>query len=160
MERILDFARTAEPTLGPVQLNELIEELCLLVRHKLANQGVQLERELAPDLPPLRADASQLEQSFLNIVLNAAQAMPDGGRLRIRTIQSDGRLRIEFTDSGHGMSEPERVLTSVLQSSKRGGTGIGLAIVRRVVEAHEGQMEIQSAPGQGTTVRITLPAAP
>jgi signal transduction histidine kinase/uncharacterized protein YigA (DUF484 family) len=157
VERVLDFARTAEPTLALVDLNELIEELCLLVRHKLANHGIQLERQLASGLPLLQADASQLEQSFLNIVLNAAQAMPDGGRLCIRTAQDQGRLCVEFTDSGHGMSEPERVLTSVLQSSKRGGTGIGLAIVRRVVEAHAGQMAIHSAPGQGTTVRITLP---
>ena len=159
VERILDFARTAEPTLETVNLNELVEELCLLVRHKLANHGIHLERDLAPDLPLLRADASQLEQSFLNIVLNAAQAMPEGGTLRICTRLDAGRLSIEFTDSGHGMSEPERALTSVLQSSKRGGTGIGLAIVRRVVEAHEGQIEIQSAPGQGTTVRVSLPAA-
>jgi len=159
VERILDFARTAEPTMERVNLNEVVEELCLLVRHKLANQGVHLERELAADLPPLRADASQLEQSFLNVVLNAAEAMPGGGTLRIRTRAEAGRLTIEFADSGHGMSEPERALSSVLQSSKRGGTGIGLAIVRRVVEAHDGRIEIQSAPGQGTTVRVTLPAA-
>jgi signal transduction histidine kinase len=158
VERFLDFARTAEPAKEVVQLNDVVEELCLLVRHKLANQGVQLERDLATGLPSLWADASQLEQSFLNIVLNAAEAMPGGGTLRLRTFADGERVGIEFTDSGHGMSEPERALTSVLQSSKRSGTGIGLAIVRRVVEAHEGQIEIHSAPQQGTTVRIRLPA--
>lgn len=158
VERVLDFARTAEPAMERVALNEVVEELCLLVRHKLAQQGIQLERDLAPDLPPVRADSSQLEQSFLNIMRNAAEAMPDGGTLRIRTTAADGWLTIEFTDSGHGMSEPERALSAVLQTSKRGGTGIGLAIVRRVVEAHAGRIEIRSAPGQGTTVRVTLPA--
>ena len=159
VERILDFARTAEPAMTLVNLNDLVEELCLLVRHKLANHGVALERDLAAGLPPIRADASQLEQSFLNVVLNAAQAMPDGGVLRIHTRAAGGELAIEFTDTGRGMSEPERALTSVLQSTKRGGTGLGLALVRRAVEAHGGRIAIQSAPSQGTTVRITLPAA-
>lgn len=159
VERFLDFARTAEPAMERIQLNEVVEELCLLVRHKLGQQNIQLERDLAPDLPPVRADASQLEQSFLNVVLNAAEAMPEGGTLRLRTFARDGLVGLEFADSGHGMSDPDRALTSVLQSTKRGGTGIGLAIIRRVVEAHSGRIEIQSAPGCGTTVRVTLPAA-
>ena len=85
VEQILAFARTTEPQLAPVNLNELIDELGLLVRHKLANQNVKLVRDLQPDLPPVPGDAPQLEQAFLNLILNAAEAMPDGGRLTIRS---------------------------------------------------------------------------
>ena len=85
MEQILAFARTTEPKLAPVNLNELIDELGLLVRHKLANQNVRLVRELAPDLPLVMGDAPQLEQAFLNLILNAAEAMPEGGTLTIKS---------------------------------------------------------------------------
>ena len=85
VEQILDFARTTEPKLAPVNLNELVDELGLLVRHKLANQNVRLVRELQPDLPLVMGDAPQLEQAFLNLILNAAEAMPDGGTLTIKS---------------------------------------------------------------------------
>src|SRR5271169_5241117 len=85
VEQILDFARTTEPKLAPVNLNELIDELGLLVRHKLANQNVRLVRDLQSDLPLVLGDAPQLEQAFLNLILNAAEAMPDGGTLTIKS---------------------------------------------------------------------------
>src|SRR5579862_3761181 len=85
VERILAFARTTEPQLAPVNLNELIDELGLLVRHKLANQNVKLVRELTPDLPLVMGDAPQLEQAFLNLILNASEAMPAGGTLTVKS---------------------------------------------------------------------------
>src|SRR5271169_6191796 len=85
VERILAFARTTEPQLAPVNLNELIDELGLLVRHKLANQNIEFVCDLQPDLPPVPGDAPQLEQAFLNLILNATEAMPNGGRLTIRS---------------------------------------------------------------------------
>src|SRR6266487_1409344 len=83
VEQILDFARTPEPEFAGVNLNELIEELGLLTRHKLTQQNVLLVRKLEPNLPPVMADAAQLEQVFLNLILNAVEAMPDGGKLTI-----------------------------------------------------------------------------
>ena len=192
VERILDFARTSEPSLAEVNLNELIEELALLVRHKLARQNIRLERQLQTGLPAFQGDAAQLEQSFLNLVLNAAEAMPQGGTLTFRTRlenhtaqpQAPGApasgpartsqetnlagpeagappmLVVEFSDTGHGMAEPQRAFSAVLATTKRGGTGLGLAIVRRVVEAHSGRIALRSAPGQGTTVTVTLPLNP
>ena len=85
VEQILDFARTTEPKLAPTALNQLIDELGLLTRHKLRNHGIQLVRELAPDLPLVWADATQLEQAFLNLTLNALEAMPNGGQLTVST---------------------------------------------------------------------------
>jgi len=166
VERILDFARTTEPTLAPVNLNGLIDELRLLVRHKLANQGVQLIRALRPELPAVLGDATQLEQAFLNLILNAAEAMPHGGTLTISTrlIPRRGETRpscvaVEFKDTGEGMAEEQRrrAFSSVLSTTKTKGTGLGLAIVGRIVETHGGKVRIKSQRGRGTTIVATFP---
>jgi signal transduction histidine kinase len=168
VERILDFARTTEPTLSPVNLNALIDELRLLVRHKLANQGVQLIRALQPELPAVLGDATQLEQAFLNLILNAAEAMPKGGTLTISTrlIPRRGQTRpayvaVEFRDTGEGMAEEQRrgAFSSVLSTTKTKGTGLGLAIVGRIVETHRGKVRIKSQHGRGTTIVATFPVA-
>ncbi len=167
VEQILDFARTTEPQMAPVNLNGLIDELGLLVRHKLKHQNVQLERRLEPALPPVMGDAPQLEQAFLNLMLNAAQAMPSGGTLTvtsrlIRTPRHTGRpthVAVEFRDTGPGMSEEQRrrAFTSVLRTTKAKGTGLGLAIVARVIETHHGRIRIKSPRGGGAAVVILLP---
>jgi signal transduction histidine kinase len=165
VEQILDFARSSEPRMGPVDLNGLIDDLGLLTRHKLRNQGVKLTRELGPDLPEVLGDATQLEQAFLNLTLNAVEAMPNGGSLRISSRLSKARVSgqrhvvVEFEDTGEGMSEEQqkRAFTSLLQTTKARGTGIGLAIVGRVVEAHRGKVKIKSELGRGTTITIQLP---
>ncbi len=160
VEQILDFARTTEPKFAPVNLNGLVDELSLLVRHKLANQGIRLVRDLQSDLPLVLGDATQLEQAFLNLILNAAEAMPDGGSLTIKTtaLQS-AQVAVAIKDTGGGMSEEQkqRAFKTVLSTTKAKGTGIGLAIVGRIVETHHGQIRILSRPGRGTTMRITLP---
>ena len=167
VEQILAFARTTEPKLAPVNLNELVDELGLLVRHKLGNQNIRLVRQLQPDLPVVMGDAPQLEQAFLNLILNAAEAMPDGGTLTveskaIRLPRSNPRathVTMEFKDTGGGMSKEvqERAFTAVLSTTKAKGTGLGLAIVGRIIETHHGNVRIKSQIGSGTTIRITLP---
>jgi signal transduction histidine kinase len=167
VEQILDFARTTEPQMTPVHLNELVDELGLLVRHKLKNHQIQLVRKLEPDLPPVSGDAPQLEQAFLNLILNAAEAMHDGGTLTIvsrsLTVPSaSGRathVSVEFKDTGPGMSEEQRrrAFKSVLATTKARGTGLGLAIVGRIIETHHGEVKIKSRPGHGTTVSVVLP---
>jgi signal transduction histidine kinase len=167
VEQILAFARTTEPNLQAVNLNELVEELGLLVRHKLRNQNIQLVQKLASDLPSVMADATQLEQAFLNLILNATEAMPTGGRLAVtsralrlpRSSERPTHVVVEFSDSGAGMTEEQRrrAFTSVLSTTKAKGTGLGLAIVGRVVETHDGKLKIKSAPGRGTSISITLP---
>ena len=169
VQQILDFTRVAEPHLTEVNLNQLIDDLGLLTRHKLVQQNVKLVRKLQPDLPFVTADATQLEQAFLNLTLNAVEAMPAGGELIvstkvIRAARSGGPLSrqivIEFVDTGEGMTEAQQrqVFKSVLNTTKKRGTGLGLAIVKRVVEIHHGQIEVSSRRGKGTTFRIILPA--
>jgi signal transduction histidine kinase len=167
VEQILDFARTSEPRLAPVNLSHLLDELGLLVRHKLKNQNIVWKTRLQPDLPPISGDATQLEQVFLNLILNAAEAMPAGGTLTITAkAASTGRagartplVVVEFRDSGEGMTEEQqqRAFTSLLNTTKRTGTGLGLAIVHRIVEAHHGKLILRSKRGEGTVIRVMLP---
>lgn len=167
VEQILGFARKTEPEMKPVKLNQLIDELSLLVRHKLKHQDVELAQHLQPDLPAVPGAATQLEQAFLNLILNAAEAMPQGGTLTIisralhrpREAVQPTHVAVEFKDTGQGMSEDQRrrAFNSVLSTTKAGGTGLGLAIVARVIEAHRGRVQIRSRPGQGTTVSVVLP---
>jgi len=168
VEQILAFARTTEPDFKEVNLNELVEELGLLVRHKLRNQQIQFIRKLDFQLPKVMADATQLEQAFLNLILNAAEAMPKGGKLTISThamaIGVDphsppSHVVVEVKDTGEGMSEEQRkrAFTAVLSTTKAKGTGLGLAITARVIETHQGEIKVESKPGQGTTISIILP---
>ena len=165
VEQILDFARSTEPKLTPVDVNKLLDDLGLLTRHKLKNQGIELVRRLAPDLPLIMADAMQLEQAFLNLIFNAVQAMPQGGRLTLTTRALAAKsgvpaqVAIDFQDTGEGMTEEQcqRAFTSLLSTTKTTGTGLGLAIVSRVIETHRGKVKIKSRPGHGTTMRVRLP---
>lgn len=168
VEQVLALSRNAEPQFAPVDLNQVVQELNLLLRHKLKNHAIECHRELQPDLPLIAGDDTQLEQVFLNLSLNAVEAMPQGGRLEIvtRTIPSPEKnasttwVEIEFADTGCGMTPEEQrgAFKSLLKTSKQKGTGIGLAIVGRIIEAHRGKIEIYSKPGKGTTIRVLLPS--
>jgi len=167
VEQVLALSRNAEPQLAPVDLNGALQELNLLLRHKLKNQGVEMVSQLHAGLPLVAGDETQLEQVFLNLSLNAVEAMPEGGQLTVttRTAASpddDGRswVEVEFADTGRGMTKEEQrgAFKSLLKTSKQKGTGIGLAIVGRIIEAHRGKIELQSARGKGTSIRILLPA--
>ena len=167
VEQVLDFARSTEPKLVPVDVNQLLDDLSLLTRHKLRQQRVEIVRDLAPHLPAVQADATQLEQAFLNLTLNAVEAMPKGGRLTVttrvirqpRTRKEPTHVVIEFTDTGAGMTEEQqkKAFSSLLATTKAKGTGLGLAIVARVIETHRGEVKVESKPGEGTTFSITLP---
>jgi signal transduction histidine kinase len=167
VEQILAFARTTEPKLTPVNLNGLVNELGLLVRHKLANQNIRLVHQLQPDLPKVMGDAPQLEQAFLNLILNAAEAMPEGGTLTIKSRVtrpphsglSPNQVAVEFKDTGGGMSKDiqKRAFKTVFGTTKAKGAGLGLAIVGRIIETHRGNIRIKSQIGHGTSICITLP---
>ncbi|MCS7048948.1 MAG: GAF domain-containing protein [Verrucomicrobiae bacterium] len=159
--RLLDYARSSEPRFGPVDVNVVCEDLLLLCRRKLAQAGVELRRELARGLPAVEADRGQLEQLGLNLILNAAEAMPQGGTLTVQTaVESDGRVRWTVRDTGVGMTAEQRAqLFTPFLTSKPGGTGLGLAIVRKIVEAHGAEFEVESEPGRGTAVHVRFRAA-
>jgi len=166
VDRVLDFARTAEPVRTAVDVNGLLQDLGFLMRAKLKHAGVRLSLRLDADLPRITGDATQLEQAFLNLSLNAVDAMSGGGDLLIRSRSlrpREGglpdRLIVRFRDTGEGMSaeQQSRLFTSLLSSTKPQGNGLGLAIVKRVVEAHRGEIRVHSTRGRGTAFTLVLP---
>ena len=165
VEQILDFARSADPTFAAVSVNAVVEDLALLTRHKLTNQNIEFIRKLDPGLPKVMADVTQLEQVFLNLTLNAVEAMPEGGKLTISTYhendeKNDPCVVVEFRDNGHGMTQAQcdKVFKSLLTTTKKRGTGLGLAIVARIIESHHGSIQVRSKPKKGATFTIRLPA--
>jgi signal transduction histidine kinase len=166
VEQVLDFARHAEPRFEAVSVPALLEDLRLLTRHKLRAHEVELRLETGAEPVSLRGDRGQLEQAFLNLMLNAVDAMPRGGCLTVGcapAMLEDGRsgLVMTFSDNGPGLpGDFEARRGRLLGSTKPQGSGLGLAVVERVVEAHRGRLEFRSVPGQGTTVEIRLPVDP
>ena len=161
VDRLLGYARSNEPSLAEVDLNAVLGDVLLLTRHKLQQQRIELVTDLDRHLPKLRADRGQIEQACLNLILNAAEAMPEGGLLTISTgMQSATTLVLTFRDTGIGMTpEQQARLFEPFLTTKAHGTGLGLAIVHKIiVDAHQGRIEVESAPRQGTAFHILLPA--
>jgi signal transduction histidine kinase len=146
------------------KVDRLIDALLPTFAEPLRERGVELQLDLARDLPEVRMDPVQVEQALLELVSNALDAMPQGGRLRLSARagnngRSPGEIVVEIADTGVGI--PEHVLPSVTEpffTTRQEGTGLGLAIAKRFVEQNGGSLEIESAPGAGTTVRVRLPA--
>lgn len=159
VDNIVKFARNAEPQMGPVELPALLDDLTLLTRHKLQHQQIELIRNDAPNLPAIKGDSTQLSQAFLNLILNAAEAMEQGGTLEISTAVDETTVHVRFADSGPGMTaeQRERAFTGMLSTTKDKGGGLGLAIVAKVAEAHGGRVEMESAPGEGARITLRLP---
>lgn len=159
VDRLLGYARSTEPSLQPVDLNALLGDVLLLSRRKLQQQRIEVVTELAVRLPAVRADRGQLEQACLNLILNAAEAMPEGGTLTIATLPAAGEVQLLFRDTGVGMTaEQQARLFEPFLTTKEQGTGLGLAIVHKIiVESHRGQIKVESAPRHGTTFGIRLP---
>ena len=160
VDQLLNYSRSSEPHFEPVDLNEMIADVLLLTRRKLQQQHVTLETAFAGNLPKVRCDRGQIEQACLNLILNAAEAMPDGGTLSISTgLHPSDFILLTFRDTGVGMSEEQRErLFEPFLTTKARGTGLGLAIVQKiVVESHRGKIEVESVRGKGTTFRLLLP---
>lgn len=158
VDRFLRFARTSEPQFRSENLNTIVEDVLLLVRHKLGQQGIELRKRLASPLPSVLCDRTQIEQVLLNLILNAAQAMPGGGTLTLSTTREEAAVSLRVADTGEGMTPArQKELFQPFLTSKPSGTGIGLAIVRKIVDTHRGQIEVRSRPAKGTQFRIRLP---
>ncbi|HWU37016.1 MAG TPA: ATP-binding protein, partial [Candidatus Acidoferrum sp.] len=145
-------------------LGTVVRDTVDLMSAKLKNSGVRLNLSLPGEAPPVRGDPKQLTQVFLNLLLNAVEAMPDGGDLTIRSSlarsQESGRefLRVVIQDTGQGIAEKDRpYLFDPFFTRKPGGTGMGLAIVYSIVQKHNGRIEVESEPGKGASFILSLP---
>jgi signal transduction histidine kinase len=162
VDQLLGYARSTEPTFELVDVNDLLDDVLLLTRQKLGQQKIELVRKFGEGLPKVRADRGQIEQACLNLILNAADAMVRGGTLTVSTTRQyepSSAVVLSFADTGMGMApEKQKQLFEPFLTTKAHGTGLGLAIVQKIIEAHSGKIEVQSAPKKGTTFRILLPA--
>jgi two-component system, NtrC family, sensor histidine kinase HydH len=160
---LLDFARPMRLDVRTSNVNELTERTLRLLSGDLRGHGIVTEFQPQPDLPAILADPKQLEQVMRNLILNAAQAMPNGGTLCVTTQDSgDSRTVIlRFSDTGVGIA-PEQ-LEAIFQpfyTTKTKGSGLGLCIVQKIVENHGGTVDVSSSPGEGSCFTVTLPTRP
>ncbi|MGA2770422.1 MAG: ATP-binding protein [Bryobacteraceae bacterium] len=159
---LLNFSRTSTTSLGDVNLNRVIQETLSLLEHQLQKSGIQVKTDLDPGLPPVHGNAGQLQQVFLNLFLNARDAMPAGGTLEVRTWPEGSGARAEVADTGHGIA-PEnlhRIYDPFFTTKAvRKGTGLGLSVTYGIIQEHGGSIEVFNRPGGGASFRLALPLA-
>lgn len=161
LDRFLQFVKLPDYRLEPTDLNHHVQNLLDFYRTQAERNKVELIPYLEPNLPKVKLDRELFRGVVLNLLLNAQQAMPEGGQLVVRTTARDLEVELDLIDTGVGM--PPAALSrafDIFFSTKAAGTGLGLPFARKVVEGHGGRIELQSEPGRGTRVCIRLPASP
>jgi signal transduction histidine kinase len=161
---MMDFARTRAPERAPLDLNSIVEASIRLASFDKGFQRLSLTTRTDPDAPLINADRDQLQQVFLNLLLNARDAMPDGGEIQVLTRYDAlaGEVLVEIRDTGTGIAPEHRthVFDPFFTTKPAGtGTGLGLAVCYGIITAHDGRIEIAPNDGRGTTVRVTLPVS-
>lgn len=163
VNQLLSFARKKDGDFSPTNLNEVAEKAVFLVQHKLDLSNVKAVMELAPDLPSVIADAGQIQQALMALLINAAEAMAStGGQVKVITARADGGVLVTVEDTGPGMT-PEvaaRAFEPFFTTKSQGGVGLGLSVVYGIVERHGGRIDLQTAPGQGCRVTMFFPLVP
>ena len=161
LEDFLNFAKVRRLKLEPTNLNHQVQQMLQFFAPKAKESGIEVIDYLSSDLPTVLLDREAFHGALLNLVLNAQQAMPQGGQLVVRTsVQGDG-VALDLIDTGCGMDEKTREhIFDAFFSTKPGGSGLGLPTTRKIVEAHGGQISLQSELGRGTQFTIKLPNLP
>jgi signal transduction histidine kinase len=147
--------------LQPVQLASLVSEVSSITAPEAERRQIGIRSDCPPDLPEINADPGMLQQALLNLALNACQAMPEGGTLRIACrAAAHRRVEVDIADTGVGIP-PEDLgrIFDLYFTTKEKGSGIGLSMVFRIVQLHDGDIEVQSTPGSGTTFKLIFPQA-
>jgi signal transduction histidine kinase len=161
-ELLTEFKNIAWPqklALGPVNLTRLLQQLAGEIEKRSLKQGVELSLECQPDLPLLNGDDDKLKQALHNVLDNALDAMPHGGRLEIKAYQQEQTICIDIIDTGVGIPKNLKVF-DLFSSTKPEGIGLGLFLVQQIVLAHDGAITYSSTPGQGTTFHVTFALNP
>jgi two-component system NtrC family sensor kinase len=168
IKSLLDFSRQSHPKLTRVDVGAILDEAFSILDYRAKLQDIEVVRNIDPDLPRIRADLDQLKQVFLNLILNAVQAMPQGGRLTIRAAPVDDEegltkcprvVRIDFEDTGYGISEENigKLFTPFFTTKEKGeGVGLGLAVAYGIVKRHGGDIRVSSSKKTGTTFSVYL----
>jgi len=162
VNNLLNFSRTAGSEVAEVDLNSVLEETLALVQHPLKTAHVSVVRNYTESLPPVLGSSTRLQQVFLNLLLNARDAMPGGGMVEIRTAAQNGSVEVEVTDSGAGIPAEHlhRIFDPFFTTKASGrGTGLGLSVSYGIIKEHAGKVDVRSTPGKGTSFRLEFPLA-
>jgi signal transduction histidine kinase len=161
LDDFLNFAKVRRLHLVPSDLNHQINDVLEFFAPEAREAGVEIARYLDADLPRVMLDREAFRQALLNLIINAKQAMPDGGQLVVRTAADHGTVELDLIDTGIGMDERTAArMFEAFFSTKPGGSGLGLPTTQKIVEAHGGVISVQSELGRGTHIKIALPAPP
>lgn len=163
VQRMLEFYRPSKGGIVQVDVNHLLQAALAIADKRIQHGNIRISVRLAEKMPPIRGVPDQLTQVFLNIIINAVEAMPDGGELRVGTLLTEDRrwVLVAFQDTGPGLTAEEIAhIFEPFYTTKPSGTGLGLAISYGIVERHGGTIEVSSQPGQGTTFVVRLPVSP
>jgi len=162
VNNLLKFSRVSGSEYAELDLNRIIRETLSLVEPMLRASNISLNAQLSPSVPPLFGNSGKLQQVFMNLIMNARDAMPRGGDLTLATECENSTIHVEVSDSGVGI--PPDHLSKIFDpffttKSKSRGTGLGLAVTYGIIREHSGKIEVESALGRGTTFRLEFPTA-
>lgn len=158
--QFLRALRPVKPVLSAGSIEKIIEETLILMRHEIENRNIHVEVHKPLPLPKIMIDHDQIKQAFFNVIRNAFQALPNGGRMEITLELQDHYLDVSFKDNGSGItSQGFQKIFEPYYTTKKEGSGLGLMIVQRIVQDHGGMIKLSSKPGEGTIVSIMLPLA-
>ena len=160
IQELLEFSKGSEPAKAPTDINETIGKTLNILENEFLLKRIEVDKSLAPDLPDVMADGSQIEQVFVNLLLNAVQAVPEEGTVQIKSCLSDGEscVSIEVADNGPGIGRKEQSkIFEPFFSTKPNGTGLGLSVSYGIVRNHQGNISVQSRPGKGTRFIVKIP---
>jgi PAS domain S-box-containing protein len=161
VNNLLNFSRTSATEVVDIDVNRVLEETLSLVAHPLKTSQIQVVRQLGETLPAVRGSANKLQQVFLNLFLNARDAMPDGGMLEVRTTAHNGSVEVEIVDTGAGIAREHihRIFDPFFTTKASGrGTGLGLSVSYGIIKEHSGKIDVRSTVGKGTSFHVELPA--
>ncbi len=161
VNNLLNFSRTGAAEATDIDVNRVVEETLSLVAHPLKASQIQVVKQLGEPLPAVRGSANKLQQVFLNLFLNARDAMPSGGMLEVRTAAHNGSVEIEVADTGGGIAREHihRIFDPFFTTKASGrGTGLGLSVSYGIIKEHAGKIDVRSTPGKGTSFHVEFPA--
>jgi two-component system NtrC family sensor kinase len=161
VNNLLNFSRTGAAELADIDVNRVVEETLSLVAHPLKTSQIHIVKQLGESLPPVRGSANKLQQVFLNLFLNARDAMPAGGMLEVRTAAHNGSVEVEVADTGAGIPREHihRIFDPFFTTKSNGrGTGLGLSVSYGIIKEHAGKIDVRSTPGKGTSFHVEFPA--
>jgi PAS domain S-box-containing protein len=161
VNNLLNFSRTGPGELADVDLNRVVEETLSLVAHPLKASQIQVVKQLTEGIPAVRGSANKLQQVFLNLFLNARDAMPSGGMLEVRSAAHNGSVEVEVVDTGNGITREHihKIFDPFFTTKTSGrGTGLGLSVSYGIIKEHAGKIDVRSTPGRGTSFHVEFPA--